>query len=249
MGSAFDQDVRTLIGSCRVDWPPSSFLSRLPEPTLDAFRDAGTLVSFKSKEILIAEDAAQTDVFLLLSSCVKVTAALDAGGHALLAIRVGGDIVGEIAAADGGRRVATVRACGREPVFAIRLAQADFQRAASAHPDVFLLLSEAIGRKLRTATRRRVDYSGQSPLIRLARVLVELADDYGQPLGGKSVMIGVDLTKLELGTLVGVTQTTAERALRTMRDRGLIDTGGRRPIIRDAEALRILARPLSYTVK
>ncbi|MBR7827934.1 Crp/Fnr family transcriptional regulator [Actinospica sp. MGRD01-02] len=249
MGSAFDQDVRALIDSCQADWLPSSFLGRLPRPALDAFQAAGTLVRFRPKEILITEDDAETDVFLLLSSCVKVTAALDADGHALLAIRVGGDIVGEIAATDGGRRVATVRACGREPVYAIRLAQADFHREASAYPDVLLRLSGAIGRKLRTATRRRVDYSGQPPLIRLARVLVELADDYGQPLGGKSIMIGVDLTKLELGTLVGVTQTTAERALRTMREQGLIDTRGRRPIVRDAEAMRALARPLSQTDK
>ncbi|MGH4010856.1 MAG: helix-turn-helix domain-containing protein [Pseudonocardiaceae bacterium] len=54
-------------------------------------------------------------------------------------------------------------------------------------------------------------------------------------------MIGLDLTQVELGSLVGVTRPTAERALRELRVAGLVDTGGRRLIVRDEQGLRAVA--------
>jgi CRP/FNR family transcriptional regulator, cyclic AMP receptor protein len=74
---------------------------------------------FRKGQTLISEGEQADDIFLLLDASVKVSAQLDAGGRALLAIRIGGDVVGEIAAMDGGTRSATVSACGHEPVIAV----------------------------------------------------------------------------------------------------------------------------------
>jgi CRP/FNR family transcriptional regulator, cyclic AMP receptor protein len=197
-------------------------------------------VAFRAGEELIQEGAIGTDAYFLLSSYVKVTAQLRDGGTALLAVRVGGDVVGEVAATDPDRRLATVRACGLEPVYALELAREDFTRVMSTHPDSLLRLTQMVSRKLRTATRRRVDFTGCTALVCMARVLVELADDYGVPTGN-GIVIGIDLTQLELGTLIGFQVSSAQRSLRELRRQGLVNTRNRRPIIRDISALRRLA--------
>jgi CRP-like cAMP-binding protein len=208
---------------------------------LDDLLDVGQLRRFQAPQVLIKEGKDDTDVYLLLSSCVKVMADLGGGRSALLAVRVGGDLVGELAASGAGRRIATVSACGREPVSAVRVAAADFVRLGSQYPACLLLLSESVGRKLSSATRRRVDYSGHSPLVRLSRVLVELADDHGRPLVGDSVLIALDLTQIELGTLIGVGESSVLRALRELKERGLVDTHGRRTVVRSLRSLRDVA--------
>jgi len=62
----------------------------------------GELVWFRKGDALLREGDPASDVFLLLDASVKVTAQLDDGGRALIAIRAGGDIVGEII--EGGER-------------------------------------------------------------------------------------------------------------------------------------------------
>lgn len=202
---------------------------------------AGRIVEFEAGETLIAEGDCDTSVYILLSSFVKITARLNDGvGEALLAVRFGGDVVGELAATDGRTRSATVKACGRAPVITTNLDRSALTGVLAQDPDGMLIFAATISEKLRSATRRRVDYTGCTTRVRLARVLVELAAVRGETIG-KGTIIGVDLTQLELGTLVGVKQAAAERAMRDLRVAGLIDTNGRRPLVRDMVSLRLLA--------
>jgi len=235
------REVQEFLKTHRNEWHPSSFLAQLDEPALNDLLSKGSLVRFAPGETLIEEGSSETDVLLLLSACVKVTARLGPTSTALLAVRFAGDVVGEFAAVDGSERLATVQACGLNPVYSARLSHESFSSVLAAFPGAERLLARTIVRKLRTATRRRIDYVGCTPLVRVARVLVELADDFGQPVFSKGITIGVDLTKVELGTLIGGAEITANRALKVLRERGLIDTHGRRMIITNLEALRSLA--------
>jgi CRP/FNR family cyclic AMP-dependent transcriptional regulator len=232
-------DVREIARGCRAEWPRTSFLAELEVPVLHDFLTAGELVRFGKRDALIREGEASNEVYLLLDASVKVTARLDCGGQALLAIRVGGDVVGEIGFLDGGRRTATVTPCAHNAVVAVRLDQADLRSLLARHPDAAISLTSAVGRKLRAATRRRVDITGCLAKVRIARVLLELAEDYGYPVE-RGTLIGVNLTQFELGTLVDVGESTAYRVIRELRKDGLIVTG-RRLLVPDMAALRAAA--------
>src|SRR5262245_26963987 len=102
----------------RRHWPARSFLARIsPVAAGDCFA-AGNFHRVDGEEILIEQGTEDQSVFLLVSGCVRVTAKLDGGGCALLAVRVGGDVVGEVAALDGGPRSATVQINGRQSAVA-----------------------------------------------------------------------------------------------------------------------------------
>jgi CRP/FNR family transcriptional regulator, cyclic AMP receptor protein len=237
-----DGDAGKVAEGSRAEWPRNSFLAELPAPVLQDFLSAGELVRFRSGEVLIDESGAGTEVFLLLDAGVKVTTPLDGGGHALLAIRVGGDVVGEIAVMDGGVRTATVSACGHESVIAVRVGRDAVFALLERDPDAAVSLAAAVSRKMRVATRRRVDSVGCSPKVRLARVILEMAEDYGQ-LFRSGTLIGVNLTKFELGTLVGISERTADRALGELLDDNLIGKVGRRLYVSDMDLLRSAVQP------
>lgn len=224
----------------RGRWPRATFLAGLGPSVLRDFIDAGKLASFKTSEDLMREGDQGKNMFLLLDASVKVTAEMGGGGTALLAIRLGGDVVGEIALVDGKGRTATVSACGHDPATAVRVDHDRFHQLLNDHPAAAVSLASAIGRKLRSSIRRRVDSTYWAPKVRLARALLELAEDYGHP-GHRGTLIGVNLTRIELGTLVGVGETTAQRALRELKQDSLVMDIGRRLLVPDLNALRAAA--------
>lgn len=242
MGGENATEAWQIVQQCRGDWPRASFLAGLDTPALRDFLEAGKLAHFQRGEDLIREGDPTDDTFLLLSATVKVTARLDDGGSALLAVRLGGDIVGEQAAMDGGERSASVSVCDYTPVDAVQVGRDEFHDALSRHPAAATALAAALSRKLRSATRRHIDSTNCTAKVRLARAVLELAEDYGQAsLGG--TVIGVNLTRIELGTLVGVRETTAQRALRDLKGDGVVvDFGRQRLLVPDLAALRTVAK-------
>src|SRR4051794_7834763 len=65
---------------------------------------------YRPGDVVVREGESTTFVVLLLEGCVKVTANTADGGRALLAVRGGGELVGELAGLDGEPRSATVTA-------------------------------------------------------------------------------------------------------------------------------------------
>jgi len=187
-----------------------------------------------SGRILIREGETSSSVFLLLAGVVKVTGGTG-GGEALLAIRVGGDMVGELSALDSRPRLATVTTAG--PVIARVIGQGEFTSFLSRNPDVALAISRGVADKLRSATARRVDFSGCDVATRFARVLLELTIRYGQQTRAGTV-IRCSLTQTELAALVGAAEPTIQRVLRQLRADGVVATGYRETTVLDVAGLR-----------
>ncbi|SES14077.1 cAMP-binding domain of CRP or a regulatory subunit of cAMP-dependent protein kinases [Streptomyces sp. yr375] len=233
-------DPQSIVRRYRGSWAPRSFLAGLDHQALVPFLAEGTLVHFGKGDVLVREGDAYDGVFLLLSSYVKVSASRYGGGQTLLAVRFAGDVIGEMAATDGNTRCATVEVCSKEPVAAVRLDETQFERAVDTVPGGRRLLFDSVVRKLRTSTRRRVDYAKAPVRLQLARLLVEMADEHGHVPRGRSVVIGANLTQVEWGMLIGVSPRTVQRALGELKLAGLIDPGRNRMLVRDVPGLRAL---------
>jgi CRP/FNR family cyclic AMP-dependent transcriptional regulator len=219
-------------------WPPSSLLGSLTETSRDRLLGPGTTRQYPPGKVLIREGDSTTFVVVLLDGVVKATSLTLDGKEALLAIRVGGDIVGEFAALDEGPRSSTITTCGT--VMGRVIKQAEF--LAALHRDN--LLAEAVNRavvaKVRAANARRVEFAGYDAPTRLARVLRELAVQYGERSGNR-VVIAWPLTQPELASLAAVAEPTAQKVLRKLREGGVIATGYRSLTIEDLDELNRIA--------
>lgn len=226
-------------------WPPGTFLDTLDPPGQAALLALGVPKLFRRGDVMMREAERSDHVILLVQALVKATVTLDNGRVALLNIKVGGDLVGEMAFVTGDPRSATVTACVDTRA---RLVSArDFQRYLGDFPDANLALTRMIVRTMRWSEQRRIDFNGYPASVRLARVLDHLADAYGNadPEGGVTLKLG--LTQGELGSLVGVEEDTARRELRALRDRGVMRMGYRSITIVDREELRGIADVLPKT--
>ncbi len=240
--SALRSGRRSLIGGKdgQGPWPPGSLLAGLPEATRQRLLSLGAKQQYAGYgRILIREGDKGTAVYLLLAGSVKVTGATDEG-EGLLAIRVGGDVVGELAALDGRPRLATVTTAG--PVIARVIGQAEFLGLLSRDPALSLALTREVSDKLRSATSRRIEFTGCDVNTRFARVLLDLAERYGEhtPAGRT---IGCPLTQTELATLAGAAEPTVQRSLRQLKADGIVSTGYRMTTVLDMDALQRRAFP------
>jgi CRP-like cAMP-binding protein len=221
-----------------VEWPLRSLLGAVPSQARQELLGLGVRTRFEAGEVLLREGDHSRHVLVLLSGFAKVTARTENGEESLLAVRVGGDILGEMAAMDGAPRSATVTACGTVDA---RLLRPDVLRALLVRrPEVHLALTAIVADRLRWANRRRLDFLGYPVKVRLARLMVELATSYGRPTW-RGIELGCRLTQPELAALTGAAETTIHKGLRELRKEGLLETGYGSAVIRDLAGLRRVA--------
>jgi CRP-like cAMP-binding protein len=227
---------RRLTGS--AGWPQWSFLGSLPQSALAALFAVGTQREFAAGSTLLMEGDSGTDVIIMIDGWAKVVGLTAYGGRALLALCFSGDLVGEQAALEDRPRTASVVAAG--PTVVLVVGRDSFLNFLIDAPAAGLALSRVLSAKLRWATSRRIDFSGLPVLARLARVLSELAQLECAPAGW-GVSFGYTLTQPELAEMIGASEPSVHKALRQLRDRGVIETGYRKIVIRDPAALRVVA--------
>ncbi|MEU7527049.1 cyclic nucleotide-binding domain-containing protein [Saccharothrix sp. NPDC042600] len=221
-------------------WPAASLLGRLRDHTRQELLTIGTVVRYAGERELIEQDARDTHAYLLLDGMVKVQVTDEAGDTAVLAVRVAGDLVGEMAALDHKPRSATVVTCG--DVVAKLITSAELTAFMHRHNDMFVELIGVIDDQLRWANQRRRDFLSHSAAERVARVLAELVGSYGREERG-GWTLGIPLTKVELASIAGMKPRTAEKAFSDLRKAGVVISHYRRDVlVPDLDHLRRFAR-------
>ncbi|QKW13311.1 Crp/Fnr family transcriptional regulator [Verrucosispora sp. NA02020] len=221
------------------EWPHGTFLQRLGPPVRAALLELGVRRRVPAGQILIHEGLRESHLILIEEGLTKVTAALADGRTALLSLRVGGDLIGEMSALNDQPRSATVTACG--PARYCVIPSDRFRTFLKGHPDAALELAAMVSDRLRWSNRRRIDFTSYPVTIRVARVVAELSRTHGRQAAG-GVVIDVRLTQSELATICGASETSIQKSLRELRNEGLVDTDYRRMTVRDLDGLRALGR-------
>ena len=128
------------------------------------------------------------------------------------------------------------------PVVGCVLTQANFLGVLRRDEALAREVDRSVLGKLRFANERRVEFAGYDAQTRVARVLRELAAAYGER-SGKRVTLSWPLTQTELASLSSVAEPTVQKALRRLRESGVIATGYRSLTIQDFSELNELAGP------
>jgi CRP/FNR family cyclic AMP-dependent transcriptional regulator len=219
-------------------WLPGTLLSRLGDTTRRELLQLGIPRTAPAARVILREGARESHVILLDDSLTKVTVAMTDGRHALLDVRVSGDLVGEISALNGTPRSATVTTCRASTIRIIH--RNDFRAFLRTRPDAAMAIAGIVADRLRMANRRRVDFASYPVKVRLARILWEIATAYGYR-ERDGIVVDIQLTQSELATMCGAAEITLQKALRELRTSGVVGTGYRQVIVLDAAALQLCA--------
>jgi CRP-like cAMP-binding protein len=220
----------------RATWAPESLLAGLSADERETILSLGHPRQYHGGEVLFNQGDQSNFVIIIIDGFVKITAVSEGGAESLVAIRTAGDIVGELSALDGRPRSATARSA--DAVHARVIMKPDLDRLLKENFAVARAFNQAVGAKLREATRRRVDFR-RDTRSRLAQVLVDLYR--GSTRSRRDGMMAILVTQSELAGLIGASEPAVHKALRALRDADIIGTGYGRLTIADISGLRQVA--------
>jgi CRP-like cAMP-binding protein len=188
---------------------------------------------------LFMEGTRSDVVVVVISGRVKVFTSAEDGTEVVLAVRGPGALLGELSAIDHQPHSASV--ISLEPVEVLTVGVREFTAFLQVHPRTMWLLLRILTGRLRDADRRRNEFGVYDTLERVARLLVELVDRFGEPTEA-GIRITLPLTQDELASWVGASREAVIKALRTLRARGYVQTQRRTITVVDIEGLRRRAR-------
>ncbi|WP_189285752.1 Crp/Fnr family transcriptional regulator [Actinoplanes campanulatus] len=192
---------------------------------------SGVRRAFRPGDLLCRQGDSGDYVYVLLAGAVKVVRSEAVGGRTVLTVRSAGDLIGDIAAVDGGQRSASVSAL---TALTCRLLRGPDFRLFLERREVATGFARYTFRRLRESDSQRTELAVLPVLDRVARALVRLHDAAAIERGRTTIF----LPQQDLAEFVGASRNAVVLALGVLRAERFIDTGRRRITILEAEGLR-----------
>ncbi|MCO1580567.1 Crp/Fnr family transcriptional regulator [Crossiella sp. SN42] len=199
-------------------------------------RSAGTRRRFAPGAVIWSQGEPSQHVFVVLAGRIRVSTGSVAGREAVLAICGPGEIVGELSAVDGRTRSANVAAVDEVEALVVPAARLD--RLCEQQPRIAWAMLRVVADRLRQ-TDRRGEYTDGPAAHRAVALLLDLAEQYGQPVAA-GVEIALSISQQQLADTMAISRESLARVLRELRKRGLVDTGRQRITVLDLDGLREL---------
>jgi CRP-like cAMP-binding protein len=216
----------------------ASFLNELSADNRRLVRSLGRPQRHPERTVLLNQGDTSRHVLLILRGRIKVSLVSEDGLEVIIDIRAEGDICGEMEAIDPQPRTATATAFNDCEV--VTIPAADFLNLLDHHPEIARAVLRNTVRRLRAMNDRRLDASQDGP-TRLARLLCDLADRFFDTRAERVEI--TDLSQGQLAGTVGISDASVEKALRQLRDDGILRTSYRKVTIVSMTRLRERAWP------
>jgi CRP-like cAMP-binding protein len=207
---------------------------RLTPSECQRLERAATARSFQRRETVYFLGEAGSSVLLLAEGRVKIKSLLPDGKEMIFAFIEEGEVFGELALLDAEPRQEYAEAI--EPSRVIALPRDEVLWLMSQRPDVALSVTKLLGLRRRRIENRLRNVLFRPVRERVAALLLELLETYGQGPGGRRE-IGLRLSHQDLANLIGATRETVTNELGRLQAERLIEVKRRRIAILDRRRL------------
>lgn len=209
----------------------------LPREQLAPLVKALRRQTYRKGQLILRQGELGDSLFVIVSGQVRIYT-LSPDGHELSVLICGkGDFFGEMALLTGEPRSANAEAMRRTEVLV--LCRQTFHEHLLSNPQAALYIIETLSQRLRRTTESFEELASLSVPQRVARKLLDLAERYGVK-HEDGVLIDLDLSQEAVASLVGTTRESANRALRSLREQGLVQIDRVRILVTQPERLKEL---------
>lgn len=210
--------------------------SVLPPPELRTLAQRFHALRVGKGEMIFREGEPAERMFLIGEGRVKLSASSPQGGELLIAVVGPGQIFGELAVIDRGPRAMDARAVEDSQIYG--LSSDVFWTLLETNPALARRLLELMARRLRRADKTSQDLVFFDAPTRLARKLLELAEEHGVPTGqGDEVRLTVRVTQEEMAHMIGVSRGSVNRLIASFASRGWLEWNDGYPVLSRPESL------------
>ena len=187
---------------------------------------------------IFSQGSPGNSMYIVQSGLVDAVLTFEDGTERVLAQFGPEQFFGEFGLLDGLPRSATMVA--REPSELLKLERTEFFGILEMYPAVSIKLLVLLSRRLRFALQTAEPLDAVPLPIRLAQVLVQFAERYGDHDESR-IQLSLRLTRGELAGILGCPRSDAELALAVLDDQGLIGVRGLQLTIYDMAGMRAVA--------
>ena len=202
----------------------------LEPEVIDALTQRAANRPFSPGQLLFSEGDPCEGMFLLVQGSVKIFKSSSSGRQLTLAVETAPATVAELPLFDGGPYPASVQAV--DDVVALFIHKRDFRAVCLQHPQLPLQALAVVGRRLRARVALIESVTFGKVRQRLARTLLELADE----AGGNSFSLPWNHQEIALN--LGTVREVISRNLNRFQSAGLIQVSHREIIVADREGLQ-----------
>jgi CRP/FNR family transcriptional regulator len=207
----------------------------LGERDLEELSGYSQNLRYKKGEIIYLPGDPATTVYFLKAGRVKLVYIDESGRRLTMAICRPGQPFGELTLSDDREHRLLAEALTDAELCSI--AKSALMQFASERPQISLKLTKWVDRQLQEVQVRLEELLFKDVPTRLARVLLRLAEEHGEPTP-EGVLIDLPLTHQELAELIGSTRETTSLTLGAFTREGLLTRQRRRFLVHDVAALR-----------
>lgn len=188
-------------------------------------------VRLERGQVLFTEGEAAQAMYLVRSGQVRIFKLSPDGREQVLRIMGPGECFNEVPVFDEGPNPANAQALEPSLLWGIR--RADMRRLVEEHPVVAIGFLKVFAKKLRFFTQKVEDLSFRSVTSRVAKLLLEMAEDDGR--GG--LRLKRQFTQQEMAAVVGTAREMIGRAFKALEKEGAIKLDRHRVVILSKAAL------------
>lgn len=216
---------------CRL--MPFSFIDspqQLPE-SIKALLKRAYINRHQKRQTIVNVGSEAKSLYLILKGSVSVILKEDDDREIVVAYLNAGDFFGEMGLFENEPyRTAEVRT--REISEIAEISYQDFNELSQQYPDLHYALFAQLTRRLKNTTRKMTDLAFIDVTGRIARTLIDLADQPEAMLlsDGRQIRI----TRQEIGRIVGCSREMVGRVLKSLEEQGMIYTEGKAILIYDS---------------
>jgi CRP/FNR family transcriptional regulator, cyclic AMP receptor protein len=218
----------------------SHFLLRnLSQFDLERIAAAATCARFGRHEKIFRRGESETNLMIMVSGRVKLSATSTDGQELLANIVERGHVFGEIAVIDGKPRSYDATALEASELLIVK--RKDLIPFLEERPDICLRFMETLCERLRRSEALIQDAVFLNAGPRLARQLLRLVETYGRK-DGDAICIDLAVSQSDLASLVGMTRESINKQLCNWRRAGVIWFKGKNYKVLKLDTLRNAAK-------
>ena len=200
--------------------PITGLFSALPQHLSAPLFANAKPVHLAAGQVLFVADDPGDGCYRIEKGLVKISIVAASGAERILAFLGPGAIVGELAVLDGLPRSATVLALRDSELLFV--SKAKFEECAAKYPELYAHLLVLLASRLRD-TNDVIAAESFLPLRgRVALTLIELAEHFGESVGGGRIMIRQKFGQSDLAAMAGIARENVNRILADWKRRKLI---------------------------
>jgi CRP-like cAMP-binding protein len=215
--------------------------AQAPEQAIDAIAPHAVTRTFERDEAVWMAGSATTHFCVIHRGLVKIVRPLPNGRDAIMGLFGPRESVGDIAVIQGGTFPASAIVCS-ESATLIRIPREVILEQMHRWPGLAVSMNAALADRVQTLQTKVQILSAGGVEARLASLLLDLAERFGDELDDDTVVIPIALARQDLANLVSTTLETTIRVMSRWQKAGWVDTKHDGFVLRDVGALKDTAR-------